>query len=111
MNSLSGFAVAAGGGLGTILGILFVMLWVEQALLGPDPRRGRHRDQRAAARRSVPGKVFIPAMRAVGGMRRSRPVVSAGGPGAMRRPGPRHSFDPPIARGSRRSRTPATPRR
>jgi hypothetical protein len=41
---------------------------------------------------------------------RSRRVASAGGPGAMRRPGPRHSFDRPTERGSRRSRSRAKPR-
>ncbi|GAA2346599.1 hypothetical protein GCM10009854_24420 [Saccharopolyspora halophila] len=123
INSLSGFAVAAVAGLGTIIGMLLVMVRVEQALVGTGTARGRHRrpgrlrsaDRTRRAnprRRSLPGGAAVPALvRAMGAVRRPREVVSAGGPGAMRRPGIRHSFDPPIARGSRRSRSPVTPRR
>lgn len=123
INSLSGFAVAAGIGLGTIIGMSLVMVWVEQVLVGTGAPRGRHREAgrlRAAhrtrranvGRRSLPGGAAVPAlMRAMGSVRRPREVVPAGGPGAMRRPEPRRSFDPPIARGSRRNRSLVTPRR
>ncbi|MGP4019870.1 hypothetical protein [Saccharopolyspora sp. 5N708] len=49
-------------------------------------------------------------VRTPSGVVRSRRAVSVGGPGAMRRPGPRHSFDRPTERGSRRSRNRAKPR-
>lgn len=138
INSLAGFALAATVGIGAIIGSLITMSWVERKMLGSgasrrESERGRHREasrlvaeyrqQRAVlgarprSRRNL-SLVFTVvaaflALCAVGGTAVRMPtrhVVAAGGPGAMRRPGPRHSFDPPTERGSRRSRNRAKPR-
>ncbi|MCI2419965.1 hypothetical protein MOQ72_21185 [Saccharopolyspora sp. K220] len=144
INSLAGFAMAAAVGIGSIIGMLVVMSWVERRMLGSgaprrEPARSRpretsrfvaeYRHQRASL--NAPTRTHRNALSAVfsvvavvlavfsvgyGSMRtpsevvRSRRPVSVGGPGAMRRPGPRHLFDRPTGRGSRRSRNRAKPR-
>ncbi|MBQ0924646.1 hypothetical protein [Saccharopolyspora endophytica] len=122
LNSLTGFAGAAGIGIGMVLGFSIVMSWVERGMLGSGTtRRGRHRDHQrglvAAYRRHraalLARGAFLPAAAAVVATVRGPrgEVVVAGGPGAMRRPGAQHSsFDPPTPPRNRRSRTPATPR-
>ncbi|MEB3372326.1 hypothetical protein [Saccharopolyspora mangrovi] len=120
LNSLTGFGVAASVGIGMVLGFSIVMSWVERGMLGSGtPRRGRHRERDGLAavyrkRRAalLARGTSLPAVAAaVETMRRPRSrVVSAGGPGAMRRPGARHAFDRPTAPRNRRSRTPARPR-
>ncbi|WP_190822637.1 hypothetical protein [Saccharopolyspora pogona] len=137
INSLAGFALAATVGIGAIIGMLIAMSWVERRMLGSGvPRResvhGRHRgtsrlvaeyrQQRAVLgarpriRRNVPVLFTVVAallaLCSAGNAVRmpTRRMAAAGGPGAMRRPGPRHSFDRPTGRGSRRSRNRAKPR-
>ncbi|WP_145737371.1 hypothetical protein [Saccharopolyspora dendranthemae] len=121
LNSLTGFAAAAGVGIGTVLVFSIVMSWVERGMLGSGTtRRGRHRERRglaAAYRRRraallARGASLPAVVAAVETARRPRTaIVIAGGPGAMRRPGARHSyFDRPTGPRSRRSRTQATPR-
>ncbi|RRO18329.1 hypothetical protein EIL87_08880 [Saccharopolyspora rhizosphaerae] len=120
LNSLTGFAVAASVGLGTVLFFSIFMSWVERGMIGSGTsRRGRHRRRAGLAvayrrhRAALLARgASLPAVTAVvETARRPRGRVVAGGPGAMRRPGPRHhSFDPPTAPRSRRSRTPVTPR-
>ncbi|MEV0699270.1 hypothetical protein AB0I53_15305 [Saccharopolyspora sp. NPDC050389] len=129
INSLAGFGLAAAVGIGAIIGSLITMSWVERKMLGSGvPRRetarGRHREtgnlvaeyrqQRAAlgvrprTRRNalaIVFAVFLAMLRMSAEAIRGRNVAPAGGPGAMRRPGPRHSFDRPTERGSRRSRS------
>ncbi|MEV0051005.1 hypothetical protein AB0L13_17015 [Saccharopolyspora shandongensis] len=122
INSLAGFAWAASIGIGAIIGMLIAMSWVERKMLGSGaPRRetarGRHREtgrlvgeyrQRAAPggrpRRNALAAVVLAMLRTSAEAVRGRDAAPAGGPGAMRRPGPRHSFDRPTGRGSRRSR-------
>ncbi|MGW3470471.1 hypothetical protein ACWDKQ_18880 [Saccharopolyspora sp. NPDC000995] len=137
INSLAGFALAATVVIGAIIGSLISMSWVERRMLGSGvPRResarGRHREtsrlvaeyrqQRAVlgdrprTRRTVPVLCTVVAALlapcSVGNAVRmpTQRMASAGGPDAMRRPGPRHSFDRPTGRGSRRSRNRAKPR-
>ncbi|TDD53342.1 hypothetical protein [Saccharopolyspora elongata] len=126
INSLAGFALAASIGIGAIIGSLITMSWVERKMLGSGvPRRetarGRHREtgrlvaeyrqQRAAPggrpRRNALAAAFavvLAVLRTSAEAVRGRAAAPAGGPGAMRRPGPRHSFDRPTGPGSRRSR-------
>ncbi|WP_143060854.1 hypothetical protein [Saccharopolyspora shandongensis] len=122
INSLAGFTWAASIGIGAIIGMLIAMSWVERKMLGSGvPRRetarGRHREtgrlvaeyrQRAVPggrpRRNALAAVVLAMLRTPAEAVRGRDAAPAGGPGAMRRPGPRHSFDRPTGRGSRRSR-------
>jgi hypothetical protein len=125
INSLAGFAWAATIGIGAIIGMLITMSWVERKMLGAGvPRRetarGRHREtgkivaeyrqQRAVSggrtRRNALGvfAAVLAMLRTSAEAVRGRAAAPAGGPGAMRRPGARHSFDRPTGRGSRRSR-------
>ncbi|MER6988384.1 hypothetical protein ABT337_01060 [Saccharopolyspora hirsuta] len=87
INSLAGFALAASIGIGALLCSPILMSWVEHRMLGPrKPAGGKHR--RPATRPhllTVQWRTIIPMPRR----------VPAGGPGAMRRPGPRRSFDRP----------------
>ncbi|MDI2032835.1 hypothetical protein QFW96_29735 [Saccharopolyspora sp. TS4A08] len=121
LNSLTGFAMAASIGIGMVLIFSIVMSWVERGMLGSGTtRRGKHRDRRSLAhayrrhRAALMARgTSLPAVAAVVETARSPRgrVVSAGGPGAMRRPGARHSsFDRPTGPRNRRSRIPATPR-
>ncbi|MDA3646820.1 hypothetical protein LZ318_41070 [Saccharopolyspora indica] len=87
INSLAGFALAASIGLGALLGSPLLMSWVEHRMLGRRaPAAGRHRRQ--AVR---PNLLVVRWRYAIPVPRR----VPAGGPGAMRKPGPRRSFDRP----------------
>ncbi|SFS32183.1 hypothetical protein [Saccharopolyspora flava] len=116
LNSLTGFAMAASIGIGIVLIFSILMSWVERGMLGSGTtRRGRHREHAGLAcayrkhRAALMARgTSLPAVAALVETARSPRgrVVSAGGPGAMRRPGARHSsFDPPARPRNRAYRT------
>ncbi|MER7077729.1 hypothetical protein [Saccharopolyspora kobensis] len=78
--------MAATIGLGALLGSPLLMSWVEHRMLGRrPPAGGRHRQVVRPNLLVVRWRYAIPVPRR----------VPAGGPGAMRKPGPRRSFDRP----------------
>ncbi|MFB9566160.1 hypothetical protein [Saccharopolyspora hordei] len=96
INSLAGFAWAATIGIGAILGSPMLMSWFEHRMLGSrTAARGERRRQAGASLRDLRWRQVI-------SVPRRTPV---GGPGAMRRPGLRRSFDRPTP-----ARRPAKPR-